>query len=186
MNIQIDFLPPDYRERLHLQEERRHRAWLAVPILLGLLATDAVLMHRVELAATMADKARIHAEQQEQRAEQVRQLSSRIAGRQVELEHGLQPLQMPRLSATLDALLAATPSTVSLQELSCRHTPWLPNASATLKIVASSPTAEHLEQYLGGLRAELELPRMQCTRTFRGPTGLGFDLESTSPGSAPR
>lgn len=186
MTIQVDFLPPAYRESQALRQQRRQLAWLAAPVLLGLLATDAVLARRVELAAAMADKARIHAEHQEQRAEQVRQLASRLAEHQLELEAGVLPLQMPRLSATIDALLTATPNAVTLEEIHGRHTPWQPTAKVTLRLVASSPTADHLEQYLASLHANLQLPTMQCTRTFRSPTSLGFELDSSNPGSAPR
>ncbi|MCU0867045.1 MAG: hypothetical protein MUC36_24950 [Planctomycetes bacterium] len=186
MSIQVDFLPPSYRARQQLLQQRRHRALLAVPVVLALFATDAVIAHRVEVAATMADHARAHAEQQEQRAEQVRQLAARLSERQREIERGVQPMQMPRLGAVIDALLVATPDTVMLQQVHCRHTPWLPLAAVTVRLAADCATDEHLQRYLSGLAASGDLPPLQCTRAFRGPTGLGFELESNEPGSSPR
>lgn len=186
MTIQVDFLPAAYRARQQARQQRRQRMWLAVPVLLGLLATDAVIAHRVDVAAAMAKNARAHADQQEQRADQVRQLATRLTERQREIERDVQPLQMARLSVAIDALLVTTPAAVTLQEIHCRHTPWLPTAAATMRLVASSPTADHLEQYLTSLGNDSQLPPMQCTRTFRGPAGLGFELVSTNPASSPR
>ena len=179
MSVAVDFLPAAYRARQQLAQQRRHRAWLAVPIVAALFATDAVLVHRVELAATMAANARAHADQQEQRADQVRQLAARLAEQQHALETAAAPLRLPRLGATVDALLTATPGTVALQEVHCRLQPWQPSPQAVLRVVAGCPGAEQLEQYLLGLRDEELLPPLQCTRTFRGPNGLGFELEST-------
>ena len=186
MTIQIDFLPPAYRARQLQQQQRRQQAWLAVPVALGLLATDAVLVHRVKVAAAMADNARSHAEQQEQRAEQRRQLATRLSERQREIEASVQPMQMPRLSAAIDAMLMATPDAIALQEVHCRHTPWQPTAVGSMRLVASCPGADQLEQYLVDLGGDHLLPPLQCTRTFRGPVGLGFELESINPASSPR
>lgn len=186
MSVQVDFLPASYRARQQLLQQRRQRAWLAVPVVLALGATDAVIARRVEVAATMAANATAHAEQQEQRAEQVRQLAARLAERQREVERGVQPMQMPRLASVIDALLVATPATVTLQQVHCRHSPWLPTASVALRLAAECATAEHLQRYLSELAANTDLPPLHCTRTFRGPNGLGFELESDQTGSSPR
>lgn len=186
MTVLVDFLPEAYRTRQLLQQQRRQQAWLCVPVVLGLLLTDAVLAYRGGVGATMASNAAAYADQQEQRAEQCRQLTTRLGAQQQAIAAALPPLQMPRLSAVIDALLVATPSTVTLQEISYRHTPWDPTKAGTMRILANSATADQLEQYLALLDGHALLPALTCTRTFRGPTGLGFELDSAAPTSAPR
>ena len=185
MNAAVDFLPAAYRDRLTAARTRRERLWLALPVLAGLLATDAALRTRVRSAREMAVQADAHAVFGEQRAEQTSQLAQRVAAARETLEQWIEPMAAPRLSAVLDDLLAARPAGTTLQSLWCRLDPWVPEPAPVIRIEAACTTADAFTTYLATLRATASLPPMECLRTHAATDGaIGFQLQSAA--EAPR
>ncbi|MBL8755702.1 MAG: hypothetical protein JNK15_20570 [Planctomycetes bacterium] len=186
MSAVVDFLPEAYRERLRQRQRRRTRLLLLVPVAAGLLATDLVLRHRVGIARAMLANAQAHESRIDQAAAQQRQQANRLATQQSTLEHDLQPLQAPRLIELLDAIVAEMPAGITLHDVAIRLDPWAATASPSVRLQASSGSTAQFEQFLGSLRAEAKLPPLQCARTYRAGSGVGFHLESTSVPASPR
>jgi hypothetical protein len=181
VNAAVDFLPASYRARLAASRTRRERLWLAVPVIGALLATDAVLRHRVRIARDMADAATAHARRGEQRSDQTAQLAQRVAAACETLEQWIEPMAAPRMSAVVDDLLADRPTGMSLQMLTCRHDPWARDPEPQIRIDATCPTPDAFTEYLAALRRQPSLPAMQCKRTYAGPeAGIGVQLESVA------
>ncbi|MFY9344940.1 MAG: hypothetical protein WAT39_20775 [Planctomycetota bacterium] len=186
MSIAVDFLPAAYRERLARARARRERLLLAIPVAAGVLATDLVLRLRVDVASQLASNAEVRAEQGEQRTAQVRQLAQRLTARQAELATALQPFAAPRAIAVLDAVVASQPAGVTLHEISFRHEPWAAAARSDLRLQASSRSTAEFEAFLTALRDDGALPALQCARTFRVGSGVGFHLETVTGPASPR
>jgi PAS domain-containing protein len=186
MNVLVDFLPEAWRERQRHRQRRRNRILLLVPVAASLLVTELVLRHRVGITRTMVDNARAHETRIEQAAAQLRQQATRLATQQTTLEHDLQPLQAPRMIELLDALVAGMPAGVALHDVSLRLDPWSPATTPTVRVQASSGSTGQFERFLATLRLEPALPPLQCARTFRAGSGVGFLLESTTVPASPR
>ena len=186
MNVAIDFLPAAYRQRQQRARTRREQLLLAIPVALGLFATDLVLQARVDSAANMAQQAESHAARAEQDNEQVQQLAKRLAETQSQIERLVAPLAAPRLTALLDDLLADRPTAITIQEMSCRHEPWGNQNVPAIRVVAHSKTPTAFSSWLKTLGEAAALPALQCPRTSEsGAGGLNFQLETATPG-APR
>ncbi len=188
MSLTIDYLPAAYRDRVARARLRRERLLMLIPLILALTATDQILRTRVRLARTVSAQAESRAIQGEQRAEQTRQLARRVATAKQQIEAWIAPLAAPRMTAVLDELLADQPVGMAIQELTCRHEPWGTSPAPTLRLIASTPSAEDFTDYTTALRETGALPELACPRTFRvgEDDRFGFQLETRTGGETRR
>lgn len=187
----VDFLPAAYRERIARRRVARERLLLAIPIVLALVATDLVLRWRVQNVRRMAQLALEHARSGQVRGDVARDLTRDIQTLQQGLASSAVPLDASRMTAWIDALLAARPAGVTFHELGCRHRPWSTDRTPAITVQASAATPAVFDGYLAALRGNGELPPLRCSRTFQSGAGdeTGFELQSdaaSAPPGAPR
>lgn len=185
----VDLLPEAYRQRTARRRQNRDLVLMAIPVLLALVATDLLLRARVHGVQRMAEQARQNAEDSEHRAAASKDLSEQALQLQNDIESATVPLAARRMTALLDALLAARPAGVQFQELQCQQDPWSDTALPTIQLRASCDTAAEFTAYLTALRAEPSLPPLRCERSdIRAGSGeFTFHLETdTTPAGAPR
>lgn len=188
MTAPIDLLPQSYRRRGVLRRANRELAWMAVPVVLALVATDLLLRARVRGVERMAQQAREHALRGQHVAADTRALARRAAELQTSLEQASARLAAPRMTELLDGLLAGRPSGVRFHELLCVHDPWAPSDTPMIHLRASCSTATEFTQYLTALRLDEKLPPLACERSdLRGGSDeFGFQLETDAAAAAAR
>jgi hypothetical protein len=174
MTTMVDFLPAAYRADTRRRRALRERLLLTIPVILALVAVDAVMRIRVSGVRDMAHNAKLHAEYGARLAEEAKELSAKASELHTAVGDTVRPLDARRMTELVDELLAGRPTAISLHELVVHQTPWATESVPTITVGASSDTSDALKTWLDLVRASDVLPPLQCQRADQARDGSAF------------
>ncbi|MEM7202798.1 MAG: hypothetical protein AAF628_21240 [Planctomycetota bacterium] len=180
MTVSVDFLPAAYREGQQRVRRRRERTWLAVLVLVGVGATEALFRHREFGIRQMVENAERHASAAEGRARAVVADEQRLVDLAATLRLWTAPLAAARVPEVVGALLGERTEGVRFAELECRVDPWLGEPKPWLRVHATCTNLDELSRYLAVVQAQGQVPRLRCrqAQAAEEQDGVSYLLET--------
>lgn len=179
----IDYLPREYRAALERQAVVRARVLMALLVVLGIAITEIAFWWRGAHFEHVAELAEEHAQRIILRAAQAADFEDQHIVFAAELDQWTQPLELPRATTMLAALLRATPESVQFHRLHWAHRGLRESpATATFDLRGDVEDAHTLAGWLRALSKEPALPAVELRQSHRGQAqgsnALSFQISS--------